>query len=129
MTLNCSFFIMQMITLILAIITIESGGNDKAIGDGGKAYGCLQLHASYVADASEHAGKDWTHEDAFDRETAIDIMLAYMSRYATPARLGRSVTAEDIARIHNGGPRGHMKPATKAYWLKVKAVLEANKLR
>jgi soluble lytic murein transglycosylase-like protein len=120
---------MTIMTLILALITVESGGNDKAIGDGGKAYGCLQLHASYVADASEFAGKDWTHEDAFDRETAIDIVLAYMSRYATPARLGRSVTAEDIARIHNGGLNGYKKPSTEAYWLKVKAVLEANKLR
>ena len=129
MTLKGSPFIMTMLTLILAIMTVESGGNDKAIGDGGKAYGCLQLHASYVADASEFAGKDWTHEDAFDRETAIDIMLAYMSRYATPARLGRSVTAEDIARIHNGGPNGYKKPSTNAYWIKVKAVLEADKLR
>jgi soluble lytic murein transglycosylase-like protein len=120
---------MTIITLILAIITVESGGDDKAIGDGGKAYGCLQLHASYVADAAEYAGKDWNHNDAFDRETAIDIVLAYMSRYATPARLGRSVTAEDIARIHNGGPNGYKKPATVAYWNKVKAVLEADKIR
>ena len=28
------------------------------------------------------------------------------------------------ARIHNGGPNGHKKESTKAYWLKVKKELE-----
>ena len=38
-------------TLLLALIAVESGGNDHAIGDNGLAYGCLQLHAAYVQDA------------------------------------------------------------------------------
>ena len=120
---------MSLLTLILALISVESNGDDNAIGDDGKAYGCLQLHASYVADAAEYAGEDWTHLDAFDRETSIDIMLAYMSRYATEARLGRPVTAEDVARIHNGGPSGWRKASTEDYWIKVKSVLEANALK
>ena len=41
---------MNLITLILALIAVESSGNDNAIGDGGLAYGCLQLHAAYVQD-------------------------------------------------------------------------------
>lgn len=117
---------MTFLTLIMALIAVESGGDDKAIGDGGKAYGCLQLHASYVQDAAEYAGADWTHEDAFDREKAIDIFLAYMSRYATEERLGRPVTAEDIVRIHNGGPKGWKKPATEIHWIKVKSVLKGH---
>jgi soluble lytic murein transglycosylase-like protein len=47
---------MNIMTLILALIAVESSGNDNAIGDGGLAYGCLQLHACYVADAAEYAG-------------------------------------------------------------------------
>ena len=114
---------MNIITLILALVAVESSGNDHAIGDNGAAYGCLQLHAAYVADAAEYAGEDWTHEDAFDRETSIEIVVAYMSRYATEKRLGRPVTIEDIARIHNGGPNGYKKNATIKYWKKVQAEL------
>ena len=119
---------MTYMTLILAIIAVESNGDDNAVGDYGLAYGCLQMHAEYVQDAAEHAGKDWTHKDAFDRETAIDIFLAYMDRYATENRLGRHVTVEDIARIHNGGPNGWKKPHTEAYWHKVKSVLDNDQI-
>ncbi len=114
---------MNIMTLILALITVESSGNDQAIGDNGLAYGALQIHASYAADAAEFAGKDWKHEDAFDREKSIDMFLAYMSRYATEKRIGRPVTIQDIARIHNGGPNGYKKEATLVYWEKVKKEL------
>jgi len=110
-------------TLILALIAVESNGNDRAIGDDGLAFGALQIHACYVADANEFANEDWTHEDAYDRDKAIKIFLAYMDRYATEKRLGRIVTIEDIARIHNGGPNGYKKDATLKYWRKVKAEL------
>jgi len=30
---------------------------------------------------------------------------------------------EMLARIHNGGPRGYLKPATLKYWLKVQRLL------
>lgn len=114
---------MNIMTLILALIAVESNGNDNAIGDDGLAYGCLQIHAAYVADAAEYAGEDWTHEDAFDRETSIKIVLAYMDRYATERRIGRTVTIADVARIHNGGLNGYRKQATLEYWEKVKAEL------
>lgn len=110
-------------TLILALIAVESNGNDRAIGDGGLAYGALQIHACYVADANEFANANWSHEDAYDRDKAIDIFIAYMSRYATEKRLGRPVTIEDVARIHNGGPNGYKKDATIKYWRKVRAEL------
>ena len=69
----------------------------------------------------ESSGND--HEDAFDRETSIDIFLAYMARYATYERLGRAVTAEDVARIHNGGPNGWKKQSTEKYWKNVQTKL------
>jgi len=114
---------MNIITLILAIIAVESSGNDLAVGDNGDAYGCLQIHACYVQDASEYAKEEWNHLDAFDRDTSIEIFIAYMSRYATEDRLGRPVTIEDIARIHNGGPNGYKKDSTIKYWKKVEAEL------
>ena len=109
--------------LLAALIAVESSGDPDAIGDNGLAYGCLQLHAAYVQDAAEYAKQDWTHEDAFDPETAKQIFRAYMARYATERRLGRTPTYEDIARIHNGGPQGFKKKATDGYWLKVKKEL------
>tara|TARA_R110000824_G_scaffold28928_2_gene96856 strand:- start:953 stop:1345 length:393 start_codon:yes stop_codon:yes gene_type:complete len=108
-----------MITLILALIAVESSGNPKAVGDDGLAYGILQMHSGYVADASEFAGETWTHEDAFNPQISVKIFMAYMARYATSERLGRDPTAEDIARIHNGGPNGYKKAATQKYWQKV----------
>lgn len=109
--------------LILAIIAIESNGDNDAIGDDGKAQGCLQIWQCYIDDANQYAGTSYTHDDAFDREASIQIFTAYMRRYATEDRLGRVVTAEDIARIHNGGPNGYKKAATDGYWQKVKAEL------
>jgi hypothetical protein len=34
---------------------------------------------------------------------------AYMQRHANARQIGRHVTVEDIARIHNGGPKGWKK--------------------
>tara|TARA_Y100000114_G_scaffold156843_1_gene185584 strand:- start:2770 stop:3156 length:387 start_codon:yes stop_codon:yes gene_type:complete len=120
---------MTLISLIMILIQVESAGNDLAIGDNGLAYGCLQMHKAYVQDAAEYAGEDWVHEDAFDRETSIDIFIAYASRYATEERIGRPVTLQDIARIHNGGPDGWKKSSTEKYWKKVKYLMikERNK--
>lgn len=110
-----------MIALILAIIAVESGGDQNAVGDAGKAYGLLQMHSAYVQDAAEWANNDWTHEDAFDPEKARRIFIAYMDRYAQdhkrPAGMSR---AEYISRIHNGGPTGYLKESTIPYWKKVK---------
>ena len=115
---------MNWALLLTALIAVESSGDPNAIGDDGLAYGCLQLHAAYVQDASEYARQDWTHEDAFDPETAKQIFRAYMARYATERRLGRTPTYEDVSRIHNGGPRGYLKSVTDPYWQKVKKKLE-----
>lgn len=106
----------SFIQIILVLIHIESGGNDFAVGDDGAAYGCLQMHADYVHDAAEYVGADWKHTDAFDRQTSIDIFLAYMSRYCTEERLGRPISMQDIVRIHNGGPDGWKKESTEEYY-------------
>ena len=47
------------------------------------------------------------------------VIRAYMSRYAMEQTLGRTVTNEDIARIHNGGPNGWNNPNTQGYWTKI----------
>lgn len=108
--------------LIAILIQIESGGNDLAVGDNGKALGCLQIHEIYVRDINRLWGTDYKHIDAFERTKATQMFLAYTGWYAVKMEedTGRKATFEDIARIHNGGPDGWKKESTKAYWDKVK---------
>ena len=110
-----------------ALRAVESGGNDDAVGDGGKAIGPYQIWKIYWKDALEFdptiGGK---YEDCFDRQYSERVVVAYLNRYATEKRLGRMPRYEDMARIHNGGPNGHKKSATNKYWNKVNRELDKN---
>ena len=107
--------------LILAIIQVESGDNMMAVGDNGKAYGCMQIHAAYVKDVNRIWGTNFKHNDAFDKVAAMEMFLIYTGHYAVKMedKLDRKATFEDLARIHNGGSNGWQKESTKKYWAKV----------
>lgn len=109
--------------LILALIQVESGGNPSAVGDGGKAVGVLQIHQEVIDDVNRIAGASFTAKDRLNRDASIEIFRIYVNHYATEARLGRPVLVQDIARIWNGGPRGHKKLATVGYWVRVRLKL------
>lgn len=112
----------ELRSLLDAIRAVESGHDDKAVGDGGLARGPYQIHEGYLTDA-----KDWCtalvggHEDCHQRRFAERVMVAYWDRYV-PTEL-RDRDHQVLARVHNGGPRGHKKKATLAYWEKVRACL------
>uniref|UniRef100_A0A7S2X6G6 lysozyme n=1 Tax=Lotharella oceanica TaxID=641309 RepID=A0A7S2X6G6_9EUKA len=109
--------------LLDAIRQVESGGDEDAVGDGGKAIGPYQIWEVYHGDAKA-GGK---YEDCKGKgSTAYSekVVRNYMNRFATKARLGRAPTDEDIARIHNGGPNGYKKPSTEKYWEKVKKAMK-----
>lgn len=108
-----------MNTLIAALIAVESGGNDLAIGDGGRAVGALQIHAAVVRDVNRIAGTHYTHGSMTNRAAAVEVCRIYLAHWATEARLGHAPTDEDRARIWNGGPNGYAKESTKRYWKKV----------
>jgi len=102
--------------LLDAIAKVESDHNPDAVGDGGKAIGMFQIHRVYWQDAVQHDPSiGGRYEDCYDPVYARRIVIAYMDRYA-PA----NASDETLARIHNGGPRGHKKAATNKYWDKVK---------
>ena len=105
--------------LIPALIKVESGGNDRAVGDNGEAFGCLQIHQAVITDVKKFTGQPWQHTDAFDRRKSIVIFKSYIAYYAQKKLIGREPTLEDAARIWNGGPGGYGKAATKKYWEKV----------
>jgi hypothetical protein len=110
-----------------AIRTVETGGErdpDSAIGDGGRALGAYQIHRAYWLDAtaSDPALRALGYESVADRDVAERVVLAYLTRYAPNWNL------ETVARIHNGGPKGHTRNGTKAYAAKVaKAAREATR--
>ena len=108
-----------------ALATVESRGNDAAVNAREDAHGRFQIRAAYLADANEYAGTAYTLADCHDPAIARAVVCAYLTRYGNAlARTGRLVTARDLARIHNGGPKGWKKSATLDYAERFEAALE-----
>lgn len=104
--------------LISAIRQVESGGNDRAIGDGGRARGPYQCHRAAWADACAYGKVQWDYETlAFSEPHARQAMIWYWARY-------KATTDESKARCWNGGPKWSRNPsATDAYWRKVQRAM------
>lgn len=103
--------------LLAALISVESGGRDLAVGDGGRAIGPLQIHAAVVEDVNRFAGTHYTHSGMTNRAAAMQVCVLYIEHYA------RGQSPEVQARIWNGGPKGALKKATIGYWAKVKKAM------
>ena len=93
-----------------------SGRTGPIVGDGGKALGPLQIHRAYHQD-SRVAGD---YSRVADLDYSKRVATAYLKRHAPTAWAAGDV--ETLARVHNGGPRGHLKSATKSYGVRVKAL-------
>jgi len=106
--------------LLDAIRHVESGGDDSAIGDDGRAIGPYQIHRAYFVDAcaADPSLRSGTYADCFDPAFARRVVVAYLTRY------GSGCSASELARIHNGGPKGHRKRATLEYAEKVLDAME-----
>ena len=113
----------EMTDVLAAIRIVESNDDPDAVGDGGDSIGCYQIQKCYWLDAKEFSDLGGTYLDCYNRGYADRTVRFYMARYATERRLGREVTQEDVARIHNGGPNGYKKECTKKYWKKVEVIL------
>ena len=110
---------MNLTNLISALMLVESSNNDLAIGDQGRAIGCLQIHKAVVLDVNRITGSHYRWEAMTNRVQARAVCEAYLQHY------GKGKTTEEQARIWNGGPQGHhKKQATEAYWLKVQRNLK-----
>lgn len=104
--------------LLDAMVQVESGGRLDLVGDNGKAIGPLQIHRIYWVDAVSYdktlAPPDGKYEDCKRLEYAEKVVVAYWNCYAS-----KNASWEELARIHNGGPKGLGKKATQEYWDKV----------
>lgn len=103
--------------LLDAIAQVESRSDPGAVGDGGRAIGTYQIHHSYWQDGTRILGVKWSYKDAVDPVRARAVVRAYLRHY------GRGRTLLDMARIHNGGPKGHEKVSTRGYAQKIEAIL------
>lgn len=104
---------------------MESNGRDNAIGDNGKAVGCLQIWTAVVDDVNSTSKVKYSYADRRNRAKSIEICKAYLDKYGRvyQKRTGRVPTSEVYARIWNGGPNGHRNARTDEYWMKVKTYL------
>ena len=110
---------MNLTNLISALIMVESSNNDLAVGDQGRAIGCLQIHRAVVLDVNRITGSHYRHQDMTNRAAARAVCQAYLTHY------GKNKTTEEQARIWNGGPQGHKKKtATEGYWRKIETQLK-----
>ena len=105
--------------LISALIIVESSGNDRAIGDQGRAIGCLQIHKAVVADVNKFTGSHYRHQDMTNRAQARAVCEAYLTHYVTEKRIGRKPTIADFAKVWNSGPEGFKKTCSEKYAAKV----------
>jgi hypothetical protein len=114
---------MNITNLITALIAVESGGNDMAIGDGGKALGPLQIHRAVVLDVNRITGSHYRHQDMTNRAQARAVCEAYLRHYVTEKRINRNPTVADFAKVWNSGPNGFKKTVSDNYVRKFEAEL------
>tara|TARA_B110000503_G_C7151319_1_gene415331 strand:- start:1195 stop:1632 length:438 start_codon:yes stop_codon:yes gene_type:complete len=105
--------------LLDAMYTVESNRGLILVGDEGKAIGPYQIWKAYWQDAVEwDKSIGGEYQDCMKKAYAEKIVRAYWKRYAP-----KGATLEQLARIHNGGTRGHLNPNTIKYWNKIKKEL------
>ena len=124
MTIN-SIFGVALAPLFAAIAEVES--NNGLTSDN-----VYQLTNIFVDDVNRISKTEsFTYNDVFDREKSERMMEIYWGHYVKEYynALKAPPTWEALARIHNGGPNGATKYATKKYWRRVKAFLPDDRIR
>jgi hypothetical protein len=104
--------------LLRAIRSVESRGNDEAVGDGGRAIGPYQIHYAYWKDS----GVPGRWEQCRNRKYAEQVVQAYWRKYCRKALAAGDW--QTLGMVHNGGPKGDANPATRGYWRKLRSAIE-----
>lgn len=103
--------------LLDAIRQVESNDGMHLVGDNGRSLGPYHIQRAYWQD-SRLPGR---YHDVYKTAYSERVMLAYWQRHCPQALARRDF--QTLARIHNGGPRGHRKASTLVYWHKVRREL------
>ena len=104
---------------IPALVQVESRGDPNALGNNNDR-GILQITPILVKEVNRISGLTYTHDDAWDPEKSVEMFYIIARKYCPEQDF------EKMARIWNGGPHGHTKDYTIAYWNKVKNELDRN---
>lgn len=112
--------------LISALMIVESDGRAEAIGDSGRAVGILQITPVCVQDINRFSKVQYNLSDRADERKSVEMCWRYLYHYGNIYKrdTGKEPTAEILARIWNGGPRGYNDEKTRRYWAKVQAELQ-----
>jgi hypothetical protein len=101
--------------LIEQIIAIESSGQAKARGDGGKARGCAQFHYEAWLDVTSFRKANGLSTHTFAKADDPMIARAYLHSWLTLNSIrfvdhnGRKPTGAELYAIHNLGFEGFRK--------------------
>ena len=109
--------------LLSAIMFVESSYNDSAYAANEDAVGCLQIRKCMVKDVNRILRRQkselrFTYDDRWSRAKSIKMFDIYREHYGL-------ITAEEIARCWNGGPKGMENEITAKYWKKVENQLDS----
>ena len=86
--------------LFSAFVYVESRGDNNAVGDNGKALGCLQMWPIMVDEVNRLIGKDlFNYKDRLNRERSYYMFIIIMNR-------NKVRTVDDAVRIWNPKYRG-----------------------
>ena len=86
--------------LFSAFVYVESRGDDNAVGDNGKAVGCVQMWPIMVDEVNRLIGKDlFNYNDRLNRERSYYMFIIIMNR-------NKVRTVDDAVRIWNPKYKG-----------------------
>ena len=107
---------------------VETGGEPKGgVGCVNRlegSYGPLQIRKCFLQDANEFLHARIPIRAVRDNFAISKVIAyAYYLRYKASREALLQNDWQTLARIHNGGPRGHKKKSTLAYWKKVEKEL------
>lgn len=120
----------ELDNLINALIEVESNGDTKAVGDGGKSCGQLQIQMVVIKDVNKFYGRNFTAADRFESDKSKEICRLYLTHWGKQYQKtsGKQPTNEIYSRIWNSGPRGYLKQCSKPYWERVKRELKKQEM-
>ncbi len=105
--------------LLAAMRHVESRGDNRAVGDGGRSRGPYQISLPYWVDGGGRRSRYW--RDVWSPWASRRVILGYWRRYC-PAALERG-DLQTLARVHNGGPDGARERKTLRYWRRVREAM------